>query len=185
MVILVPSGEGSSHNTVISREPPPLEEHRDFLTVGEIVKRFVSPHREEPNEEIQETRREVREILVGTIAVSLDGGPPRTDAVSSRRNSRLVTPQPQNPAEIHPMPIRNIGVIPESVNRNRFLTGSQVIIPNHLLHIRSGQANDLWVGPFTVERCIDGMCFLTTGSGRRILYPVHQRDLRDHIPDPT
>ena len=83
------------------------------------------------------------------------------------------------------MPMRNIEVVPESVNRNRFPTGSQVLIPNHLLYILSGHANDIWVGPFTVERCIGDMCFLDTGSGRQILLPISQRDLRGYIPDLT
>ena len=74
------------------------------------------------------------------------------------------------------MPIRNIEVVPESVNRNRFPMGSQVLIPNHLLCIRSGKANDIWVGPFTVERCMGDMCFLVTGNGRQILLPINQMD---------
>ena len=83
------------------------------------------------------------------------------------------------------MPIRNIEVVPESINRKRFPTESQVLIQNHLLHFRSGQANDIWVGPFTVECCMGDMCFLATGTGRQVLLPINQRDLRGYIPDLT
>ena len=83
------------------------------------------------------------------------------------------------------MPICNIEVVHESVNRKRFPTGSQVLILNHLPDFRLGQVNDIWVGPFTVERCIGDMCFLDTGSGRQILLPISQRDLRGYIPDLT
>ena len=107
MHIPVPTGEVSSHNTVISHIPHPLEEHRGFWTVGEIVR-----HEEGPNVSVQETRREVREILVGMAVIPIDGGPPRFDKVPSRRSSRIITPQPRNLAEVHPMPIRNIEVVP-------------------------------------------------------------------------
>ena len=145
----------------------------------------MSPHDERTNASIQETRREIREILVGRVAIHIDGGLPIFDAVPSRRSSRIFTPQPRNLVDVHPMPMRNIEVVPESVNRNRFPTGSQVLIPNHLLYIRSRQADDLWVGPFFVERCIGDMCFLVTGTGRQILLPINQRDLRGYSPDLT
>ena len=108
----------------------------------------MSPHEEGPNAPVQQTRREIREILVGSVAIPIDGGPPRFDAVPPKRSSRIITPQPRSLFDIHPMPIRNIEVVPKSVNKNRFPTGSQVLIHNHLLHFRSGQANDIWVGPF-------------------------------------
>ena len=170
---------------LISHMPHPLEEDRNFSTVGETVKHVTSPHEERPNVSVWETRREIREILVGRVAIPIDGGPPRFDAVPPKRSSRIITPQPQNLVEVHPMPIRNIDVVLESVNRSRFPTGSQVLIPNHLLHIRSGQANDIWVAPFTVERCIADMCFLATGTGRQVLIPINQRDLRGYIPNLT
>ena len=93
----------------------------------------MSPHEERPNVSVQETRREIREILVGSVAIPIDGGPPRFDAVPSRRSSRIITPQPRHLVEVHPMPICNIEVVPKSVNRNRFPTESQVLVPNHLL----------------------------------------------------
>ena len=74
--------------------PHPLEELRDFWTVGEIVGHVMSPHEEGPSVGVQKTRREVREILVGRVAIPIDGGPPRFDAVPSRRSSRIITPQP-------------------------------------------------------------------------------------------
>ena len=115
--------------------PHPLEEDRDFWTVKEIVKHVISPHDERTNASIQETRRRVREILVGRVVISIDGGPPRFDVVPSRMSSSIFTPQLQNLVDVHPMPMHTIEVVPESVNRNRFPTGSQVLIPNHLLHI--------------------------------------------------
>ena len=83
------------------------------------------------------------------------------------------------------MPIQNIEVVPESVNRNKFPVGSQVLVQNHLLDFRSRKANDLWVGPFSVERCVGDICFLVSSTGRQILLPVNQRDLRGYIPDLT
>ena len=110
-------------------------------------------------------REEIRESLAGSIAIPIDGGPLRFDVVPPRRISKIITPQLQNIVDVHPMPIRNIEVVPESVNRNRFPTGSQVLIQNHLLHFRSGQANDLWVGPFSIERCMGDIYFLVTSTG--------------------
>ena len=94
MHLHVPTGEGSSDNIVISHLPHPLEEDRDFWTIGETVKHVVSPHDERTNASIQETRRRVREILVGRVVISIDGGPPRFDVVPSRRSSRIFIPQP-------------------------------------------------------------------------------------------
>ena len=108
MHIHVPTGEGSSHNTVISHMLHPLEEDKDFWTVGETVKHVMSPYDERPSTSTQEIRREIREILVGSIAIPIDGGPPRFDAIPSRRSSGIVTPQPGNIVDVHPMPIRNI-----------------------------------------------------------------------------
>ena len=145
----------------------------------------MSPREERPNAPVQQTRREIREILVGSVAIPIYGGPPRFDAIPPRRSSRIITPQPRSLVDIHPMPICNIEVVPESVNRNRFPTESQVLIQNHLLHFQSGQANDIWFGPFSVERCVGDICFLVTSTGRQILLPVNQRDLRGYIPNPT
>ena len=153
--------------------------------VGETVKHVVSPHEDNPSTSAQRIRKEIREILVGSIAIPIDDGPPRFDVVPSRRISRIITPQPRNIVDVHPMPIRNIEVVPKSVNRNRFSVGSQVIIQNHLLHFQSGQANDLWVGPFSVERCVGDICFLVTSTGCQIFLPVNQRDLRRYIPNLT
>ena len=75
----------------ISHSPHPMEEVRDFWTVGEIFKHVVSPHSDASPQRVGE---ETREILVGSIAIPIDGGPPRFDAVPSRRSSRIVTPQP-------------------------------------------------------------------------------------------
>ena len=127
MHIPVPTGEGSSHNTVISCMPHPLEEDRDLWTMGETVKLVVNPHDDKPITSTQGTRKEIREILVGSIAIPIDGGPPRFDAVPSRRSSRIITPQPRNLVDVHPMPIRNIEVDPESVNRNKFSMGIQFL----------------------------------------------------------
>ena len=49
MPIYVRTGKGSKHSIVISHMPHPLEAHRDFWTVGEIVKHVTSPHEERPN----------------------------------------------------------------------------------------------------------------------------------------
>ena len=57
--------------------PHPLEEDRDFWTVGETVKHVMSPHDERTNASVQETRREIRDILLGRVAIPIDGGPPR------------------------------------------------------------------------------------------------------------
>ena len=94
MHIHVPTGEGSSHSTVISHMPHPLEEHRDFWTAREIVRHVMSPHKEGLSVSVQETRREVRQILVGRVIIPIDGGPPRFEAVPSRRSSRFITLQP-------------------------------------------------------------------------------------------
>ena len=96
----------------------------------------MSPHEERSSTSTKEIKREIKEILVGSIVIPIDGGPPRFDAVPSRRSSRIVTLQPRNLVDVHPMPIHNIEVVPELVNRNRFPTGSQVLISNHLLHFR-------------------------------------------------
>ena len=93
----------------------------------------MSPHKEDPSTSVQETRKEIRKILVGSIAIPIDGGPPRFEAVPSRRSSKIVTPQPQNLVDVHPMHIRNIEVFPELVNRNKFPIGSQVLIMNHCI----------------------------------------------------
>ena len=145
----------------------------------------MSPHDERTNASIQETRGEIREILVGRVAIPIDGGPPSFDAIPSRRSSRMFTPQPRNLVDVHPMPMHNIEVVPESMNRNRFPMGIRVLIPNHLLHIRSGKASALWVGPFSVELCIGDMFFLVTSTRRQILLPINQRELRDYIPNLT
>ena len=108
--------------------PHPLEEDRNFSTVGETVKHVTSPHEERPNVSVQETRREIREILVGRVVIPIDGDPPKFDAVPSKRSSRIITPQPRNLAEVHPMPIHSIEVVPASVDRSRFTTESQVQI---------------------------------------------------------
>ena len=86
MHLHVPIGEGPSHNTIVSQIPCLLEENRSFWTVGETVKHIMSPHEEGPNAPVQQTRREIREILVGSVAIPVDGGPPRFDAVPSRRS---------------------------------------------------------------------------------------------------
>ena len=86
MYIHVPTGEGSSCSTVISRIPHTLEEDRDFWTVGETVKHVVSPHEDKPSTSTQGIRKEIRDILVGSIAIPVDGGPPRFDVVPSRKN---------------------------------------------------------------------------------------------------
>ena len=130
MHIHVPTGEGSSHSTVISHIPHPLEEDRDFWTMGETVKHVVSPHDDKPSTSTQGIRKEIREILVGSIAILIEGGPTRFDVVPSRRSSKIITPQPRNIVDVHPMSIRNIEGVPESVNRNRFPTKSQVLIQN-------------------------------------------------------
>ena len=103
--------------------------------VGEIVKHIMFAHEEGPNAPVKQIRREIREILVGTVAIPIDGDPPRFDAVPSRRSSRIVTPQPQNLVDVHPMPIRNIEVFPESVNRNKFPIGegpSHNVVVSHI-----------------------------------------------------
>ena len=94
MHIHAPAGKGSSHDTVISHSPHPLEEDRDFWTVGETVKHVVSPYNDKPSTSAQGVRKEIREILVGSIAIPIDDGPPRFDVVPSRRSSRIITPQP-------------------------------------------------------------------------------------------
>ena len=62
----------------------------------------MSPHEEGPNVNVQETRREVSEILVGRVVIPIDGGPPIFDTVHSRTSSRIVTPQPRNLVKVHP-----------------------------------------------------------------------------------
>ena len=65
MHIHVPVGEGSSHDTVISHSPHPLEEDRDLWMVGETIKHVVSPHNDKLSVSTQGVRKEIREILVG------------------------------------------------------------------------------------------------------------------------
>lgn len=66
---------------------------RDFWIVGETPKYIIHPQSEEPREE-HERRRVIQEVLIGRVAITLEGGPPRFDAVPPDRNSRIVTPQP-------------------------------------------------------------------------------------------
>ena len=94
MYIHVPTGEGSSRGTVVSHIPHPLKEYRDFWTMGETVKHVVSLHNDKPNASTQGVRKEIREILGCSIAISIDDGPPKFDVVPSRRSSRIITPQP-------------------------------------------------------------------------------------------
>ena len=94
MHIHVPVGEGSSCGTVISHSPHPLEEVRDFWMVEETVKHVVSPHNDKRIVSTQGVRKEIREILVGSIAIPIDGGPPKFDVVPSKRSSRIITPKP-------------------------------------------------------------------------------------------
>ena len=49
----VPTREGPSHNTAVFHIPCPLEENRNFWTVGETVKHIMSPHEEGPNAPVQ------------------------------------------------------------------------------------------------------------------------------------
>ena len=59
---------------------------------GETVKHVASPHSNKPTASPQGVREEIREILVGSIAISIDGSPPRFDVVPPRRSSEIVTP---------------------------------------------------------------------------------------------
>ena len=80
------------------------------------------------------------------------------------------------------MSIREIEAIPESINRRRFEVGDRVVVPNDLFCIRSRGSGEFWVGPLTVEHRIDDMCFLTTGTGRHVMLPINQRELRGYTP---
>ena len=87
----------------------------------------------------------IQEVLVGSVAIHLDGGPPRFDAIPPDRNSRIVTPQPQCNSDIQPISIREIEAIPESVNSRRFEVGDRVVVPNDLFCIRSKGSGEFWV----------------------------------------
>ena len=81
-----------------------------------------------------------------------------------------------------PISIREIEAIPESVKRQRFEVGDRVVVPNDLFCIRSRGSGEFWVGLPTVKRCIDDMCFLTTGTGGHVMLPINQRELRGYTP---
>ena len=84
----MPHGEGSSKQVEHSNTISPLETDidevfRDFLTVGKTIK-VVSTHLEEVEREPDIPRREVREILIGRIAIPIDMGHPRFNAIPER-----------------------------------------------------------------------------------------------------
>ena len=49
--------------------------------MGEIIKQVISTHPEEVKSKSNESRRVVREILVGRIAIPINGGPPHFNAI--------------------------------------------------------------------------------------------------------
>ena len=99
MVVPVPFREGSSRSVENQNLPSPVhveEEEdvvRDFWTVGETPKYIIHAQVEEPRVETPR-RRVIQEVFVGSVAIHLDGDPPRFDAIPPDRNSRIVTPQP-------------------------------------------------------------------------------------------
>ena len=59
--------------------------------MGETVKHVVSPHDDNPSTSTQGIRKEIREILVGSIAIPIDGGPPRFDVVPPSHKTSLMS----------------------------------------------------------------------------------------------
>ena len=97
-------GEGSSkqvdHSDTISPMKSNIDEvFRDFWTVGEMIKEVVSTHQGEVESQSNLPRREIREILVGSIAHPIDRGPPRFNAIPER--SRTM-PFPMSEATLMP-----------------------------------------------------------------------------------
>ena len=65
----------------------------DFWTMGKTVKQIVSTHLEEDNNESHESRREVREILAGIIALRIEGGPSCFNAIQQERSGTMPLPR--------------------------------------------------------------------------------------------
>ena len=95
-------GEGSSKlvdhlDTVSPIEANIGEVFRDFWNIGETIKEVVPTHPEKVESQPSHPRREIREILVGRIALPIDGGPPRINVIPER--SRTM-PLPRVPEAI-------------------------------------------------------------------------------------
>ena len=110
-------------------------------------------------------------MLVGRIALPIDEGPPRVNAIPERSRT-MPLPRTRGNFDASIVPTCDIPVISSSINWCRYSYGDKVIVENHAFNYISRQSGDLWMGPLTVERFEGNMYFLFTEDGRnsRLLY---------------
>ena len=121
---------------------------------------------------------------MGRIALPIEGGPPRFNAIPKRSRSMPFTRGRGN-SDASIIPTRDISVVSSSINRRRYSYGDKVIVENHAFNYVSRQSGDLWMGPLTVERFECNMYFLSTEDGRNFKILVNQVYLRDYVPGMT
>ena len=123
----MPHGEGSSmlveHSDTVSLiEANTGEVFRDFWTIGEMVKEVVSTHLEEVESQLGHSRREIREILVGRIALPIDGGPPCVNAIPGR-SKEIPFPHTRGTFDASILPTRDIPAMSSYINWRRYSYG--------------------------------------------------------------
>ena len=185
----MPHGEGSSklmnHSDTVSHIEANIDEvFRDFWTVGKTVKEVVSTHPEEGESQPDHSIREIREILVGRIALPIDGGPPRVNAIPERSRT-MPLPRTRGNFDASIIPTHDIPIISSYINRRRYSYGDKVIVENRAFNYISRQSGDLWMGPLTIERFEGNMYFLSTEDGHNLYTPIHPVHLRDDVPGMT
>ena len=116
----MPHGEGSSKQADHSDTISPIEANidevfRDLWTVGEMVKEVVSTHPEEVESQPSHPRWEIRDIFMGRIALPVDGGPPRFNAIPDRSRT-IPFPHARGNSDASTIPTRDIPVVSSSIN---------------------------------------------------------------------
>ena len=175
----VGSGRKVDHSDTISPLKADIDEaFRYFWTVGETIKQLTSKHPYEVERNYNDSRREVREIMVGRIVIPIDRGPPHFNAILER-SMTMSFPRATCNTDASIIPTRDIQVVTSSINQHRYSYGDKVIVENHEFDHISKQSGNLWMGPLTVERFEGNMYFLSTEDGHNFKIPVNQVYLRD------
>ena len=100
---------------------------------------MVSTHPEEVESQPSHPRREIREMLVGRIALPIDEGPPRVNAIPERSRT-MPLPRTRGNFDASIIPTHDIPVISSSINRRRYSYGDKVIVENRAFNYISRQS---------------------------------------------
>ena len=101
----------------------------DFWTMGEMVIEVVSTHPEAVESQPNHSRSEIRDILVGRIALPIDGGPPHVNVIPQRSRT-MPLPRARGNLDASIIPAHDIPDISSYINRRRYSYGDKVIVEN-------------------------------------------------------